>query len=439
MNKQTYRLLCLGLALSLPLAMTGCSEKTPNPPKDNTPTSGISMNLMANIPDSSSHSHPPVDITEEKPVTALSDFGVRLLQQTIFHEDLDSSAQPPKNTLISPLSVISVLGMTANGAEGNTKSQMEEVFGLTTGEVNSYLSAYIDNLAADEKGKLSLANAIWFKDDADFTVREDFLKTNGQWYGADIYQAPFDAATCKTINGWVKEQTDGMIENILDQIPPEAVMYLVNALAFEGQWETVYNENAIRDGVFVTEDGKEQKSKMMYSEEHAYLRDENATGYLKYYAGKNYAFAVLLPNDGVKLHEYINTLSGKKLQMILAGASNETVKTSLPKFTADYDVEMSNILMALGIKDAFDEDKADFSQMGTVTDGNLAISRVLHKTHITVDEAGTKAGAATVVEVNKEAAMIEEKSVYLDHPFLYMIIDTKANLPIFMGTVETLE
>ena len=177
----------------------------------------------------------------------------------------------------------------------------------------------------------------------------------------------------------------------------------------------------------------------MYSEENIYLEDENATGYMKYYDGKNYAFVVLLPNRGIKLHEYINTLTGEKLQTILTNASDELIKTSLPKFTSDYDVEMSNILIALGMKDAFDEDKADFSSLGTITDNNISISRVLHKTHIAVDEAGTKAGAATAVEMQEKAAMIEQKSVYLDRPFLYMIIDTKANLPIFMGTVETLE
>ncbi|MCI8335996.1 MAG: serine protease [Peptococcaceae bacterium] len=438
MMKQKHKLLCLGLALSLPLAMAGCGEKTPNPQEDDGHPSGISVNLMENITDSSSHSHPPVDITEEKPVTALSDFGVKLLQQTIFHEDLDSSSQPPKNTLISPLSIMSALGMTANGAAGDTKSQMEEVFGLSVGELNGYLSAYIGGLPADEKGKLSLANAIWFKDDEDFTVNEDFLKTNGEWYGAEIYKAPFNDATCKTINGWVKNQTDGMIENILDNIPENAIMYLVNALAFDGKWEQVYHESDIHDGVFTTENGTEQKSKMMYSEEYTYLEDENATGYVKYYDGKNYAFAVLLPNRDVKLHEYINTLTGEKLQTILTNASDELIKTSLPKFTADYDVEMSNILVALGMKDAFDEDRADFSALGSA-DGNLAISRVLHKTHIAVDEAGTKAGAATAVEIMEKAAMIEQKSVYLDRPFLYMIIDTKANLPIFIGTVETLE
>ena len=434
MMKQKHKLLYLGLALSLPLAMAGCGEKTPNPQE----AQGISVNLMENIPDSSSHSHPPIDITEEKPVTALSDFGVKLLQQTIFHEELDSSSQPPKNTLISPLSIMSALGMTANGAAGDTKNQMEAAFGLSIGDLNGYLSAYIGSLPADEKGKIALANGIWFKDDEGFTVKEDFLKINGEWYGAEIYKAPFNDTTCKTINSWVKNNTDGMIENILNNIPENAIMYLVNALAFDGKWEQVYHESDIHDGVFLTENGTEQKSKMMYSEEHIYLEDENATGYVKYYDGKNYAFAVLLPNRGVGLHEYINTLTGDKLQSILTNASDELIKTSLPKFTTDYDVEMSNILVALGIKDAFDEDRADFSALGNA-DGNLSISRVLHKTHIAVDEAGTKAGAATAVEIMEKSAMIEQKSVYLDRPFLYMIIDTKANLPIFMGTVETLE
>ena len=154
---------------------------------------------------------------------AVADFAVRLLR---------ASNKTGENTLISPLSVLCALAMTANGAKGETLEQMEKVLGMTTEELNLYLYSYMNSLPQGERYKLSLANSIWFTDHERFEVNQDFLQTNADYYGADIYKALFNNSTLKDINDWVKERTDDMIPNILDEIPDEAVMYLVNALAF---------------------------------------------------------------------------------------------------------------------------------------------------------------------------------------------------------------
>ena len=358
----------------------------------------------------------------------IADFAIRLFK---------ASEESGKNTLISPLSVLCALAMTANGAEEETLAQMEEVLGMTTEELNLYLYSYMQNLPQGEKYKLSLANSIWFTEDERFTVNHDFLQTNANYYGADIYKAPFDKQTLKDINNWVKQNTDEMIPEILDQIPSEAIMYLVNALAFEAEWSEIYEKHQVKDGEFTKEDGTKQDVKFMYGSEGTYLEDEKATGFMKRYKGGKYAFVAMLPNEGVSVSEYIASLDGESLNALLANPQYATVHTSIPKFETEYKVEMSEILKSMGMTEAFDMYNADFEALGTSTGGNIYISRVLHKTFISVGEKGTKAGAATVVEMKDGAAAepTEPKEVYLDRPFVYMLVDCENNIPFFIGTM----
>ena len=377
---------------------------------------GVTPNSVTALTDLSSES---VDAT---------DFAIRLFKQT--NED-------GKNTLISPLSVLCALAMTANGAEGETREQMEAVLGMSVEELNLYLYSYINSLPQGEKYKLSVANSIWFTDDDRFTVNQDFLQTNADYYGADIYKTPFDKQTLKDINNWVKNETDNMIPKVLEDIPDAAIMYLINALAFEAEWTEIYEKNQVRDKTFTKEDGTKQDVELMYSTEGKYLEDENATGFVKYYKERKYAFVALLPNEGVTVSEYVNSLDGASLAALLANAESRSVETAIPKFESEYDIEMSSILEAMGMSNAFNVTFADFTGIGDSTEGGIYISKVIHKTYIQVGEKGTKAGAVTAIEMNDGSAgpPDEIKQVYLDRPFVYMLIDCETNTPFFIGTV----
>jgi serpin B len=140
---------------------------------------------------------------------AVADFAVKLFQNSMGSDE---------NTLISPISVLCALAMTANGAKGETLAQMEGAFGLTLPEVNNYLHAYLESLPSGGRYKVSAANSIWVKNDGKLTVEREFLQTNADYYGASIYKAAFDHATLREINAWVSDNTDGMIEQILDDI-----------------------------------------------------------------------------------------------------------------------------------------------------------------------------------------------------------------------------
>ena len=360
-----------------------------------------------------------------------SGLALRLLRQEI--ETGES------NILLSPLSILYALSMTANGAKGETLAQMEQVLGLSVESLNAYLLAHRKALPDEKKCRVSLANSIWFKDDDSLAVEESFLKTNAAWYDADLYQLPFNSAACKAINNWVNKETGGMISEILQEISPDASMYLINALAFEAEWQTIYQEASIRDGVFTTEAGQQQTVSMMYSKEFRYLETGTATGFLKYYDGKNCAFAALLPKEGISLRSCIDSLTGEQLHDLLAHPETVEVRAAIPKFESTYETDLSDTLEALGMTDAFDGQLADFSGIGSSTEGNLTISQILHKTRIVVDEKGTKAGATTAVVVEPTEAPSDPKEVLLDHPFLYLLIDCQEQLPIFIGTVTTLE
>jgi serpin B len=267
------------------------------------------------------------------------------------------------------------------------------------------------------------------------------LQKNADYYGAEIYKTPFNNQTKRDINSWVYKNTDGMRPKILDQIPDSAIMYLINTLAFEAEWPEYYKKEQVRSGVFTKESGEEQDAKLMYSTEGTYLSDDNATGFIKYYSDRKYAFAALLPNEGIAVSDYIASLDGEKLSTMLANPTYTTVKTAIPKFKTEYEVEMSKILSDMGMPTAFDVTFADFSRLGSYDELNIYIGRVLHKTYIEVAEKGTKAGAVTVVEMKAGSAAPsdEPKVVYLDRPFVYMIIDCENNIPLFIGTMTDIE
>lgn len=414
MKKTRISLVIISLLLVCAMAvnLTGCTMEVQA--KDL--MEGITPNTVNALDDLSSQN---ADVT---------DFAIRLFK---------ASNESGNNTLISPLSVLCALAMTANGAEEETLQQMEEVLGMTNEDLNLYLYSYMKNLPQGDKYKLSLANSIWFTEDERFTVNQDFLQTNADYYGADIYKAPFNEQTKKDINNWVKQNTDEMIPEILDRVPVDAIMYLVNALAFETEWSAIYKKDQVREGVFTKEDNTKQNVDFMYGSEGTYLEDENAAGFMKHYKGGKYAFVAMLPDEGVSISDYIASLTGESVNALLTNPQHTTVYTAIPKFETEYSVEMSEILKDMGMPKAFDPNNAEFEGLGTSSAGNIFISRVLHKTFISVGEKGTKAGAATVVEMADGAAAEpqEPKEVYLDRPFVYMLIDCENNIPFFIGTM----
>ena len=362
---------------------------------------------------------------QEETWAGMYDFSVKLLQTTCDRED---------NTLVSPMSVLSALAMTANGAQGETRTQMEEILGGSVEQLNGALAG----LGQENDSPLYLANSIWFAEGGRITPDPDFLQVNADYYRAGVFEAPFDQTTVTDINRWVKEHTHGMVEEILKEIPRDTVMYLINALAFEGEWENPYENSDVWQQAFTNQEGKVQQVSMMHSEEQFYLRDDQTQGFMKYYQGGRYAFVALLPDKEISILDYVEGLDGQQLKELLEDPTSVPVAATMPKFESEMEVDLREVLKEMGMDLPFDSAQADFTGLGTSPEGNLYINEVLHKAFIEVEEKGTRGGAATVVGMNSEGAPEEPEEqmvVTLDRPFVYLVVDTSSMLPVFMGTV----
>lgn len=404
------------LLLALMLLSSGCGSAPPAPEEPaGSLMEGITARteLPAPDPEAQAEGH-----------AAARDFSAALLRAELAEGE---------NTLLAPLSVFCALAMTANGAAGETRAEMEAVLGLPADRLNPYLRWYMDSLPQGEFHQLQLANALWLTDDSRFTVRPDFLQANADWYGAEIFRTSLDEAACREINAWVSEHTRGMVDGLLDEIPPDAVLYLLNALAFDGKWSEPYAEGQIRPGQFTCRDGQVREAELMWSTESRYLEDEGARGFLKTYQGGRFAFAALLPEGDV--WDYAASLTGERLERILSGVRDEPVAAALPRFESARSADLAQTLSDMGMPGAFGP-RADFSGMGSSEAGGLFISRVLHRAYLAADERGTRAGAATAVEM-KDGGEIPapQEQVVLDRPFLYLLVDCKTNLPLLMGVL----
>lgn len=345
-----------------------------------------------------------------------------------------------KNSLISPLSIYLALSMTANGAGGNTLKEFENILGnynLTLDDINKNSCSLSSSLTGGSSGKFNIANSIWYRQDGSLNVSKDFLQSDANYYSASAYKADFNSKqTVDDINNWVKSNTGGLIDKIVEKIDPDTMMYLFNTLYFENEWQDKYTADDVRDGQFNLDDESSVTTKFMYSEESEYLKDASAQGFMKPYKDDKYSFLALLPNEGIDVDSYASSLTGEKLLSLIKNKTGAAVNAGLPKFKAAYTKDLVDPLKAMGLSDCFDGNKADFKKMGSAGDENLYIGDVLHKTFIQVDELGTKAGAVTSVEMKATCAPVETVNLVLDRPFVYAIIDNETNLPIFIGTMH---
>ena len=319
---------------------------------------------------------------------SVNTFGVSMFKQSLG----DAGGE---NLLVSPISVLYAMSMCANGAEGETKHEM--------------LAALINGSYTGP-------------------LEDGMRETPGE---GDI----FDESARKEINKWIEDNTKGLIKDMLKEMDENAIMYLINALGFEAEWLSPYEDYQVQDETFHGENG-DSTVPFMHSQEWGYLKDDLATGFIKPYAGWDYAFVGLLPNEGVSVDEYIASLTGEDLYKMLTEYSQEDVIVSIPQFENESAMSLVETFMKMGVKDAFNIDAADFTKLGTYEDRNIKIGDILHNTYIKVDQNGTKAGAATVVEMVAEGAFFEPeppKEVHLDRPFVYMIIDANQNIPLFIG------
>ncbi len=415
MKRQLKRMIA---ALILPtLLLTSCGKDVDSMPK-NAPT--------------------PRFIPQSEGIPASDDFteNVTNFSEALFRLSLEKG----KNLVLSPLSVTYALSMTANGASGDTLAEFDSLNGgIDVNKMNEYLCALTRRMAETKDSTVEIGNSVWANKQS-FTVNEAFRETVLAYYGAEAAALDFSKKeSAHTINKWVSDKTDGMIDKAVDEIDPMTAMILINTILFDGKWEVPYGEYDIVNRSFHGYTAENDDVKFLNSTEHSYFEVENGVGFSKPYKD-GYKFVAILPNEGMDVYDFARELDIADT-LSIADKSFEKVICQIPKFEYGVEVDLNEILKAMGLKRAFSSADAELEGLGTSDIGSLYISKVLQKAKIKLDEDGTKAAAMTGVFVyaTSAAPVTQPKRITLDRPFFYMIVDDSTDLPLFMGVLADLE
>lgn len=379
---------------------------------------------------------------------ALASFGLELLKQArgVSAEKAMASEvdHVPFSTLVSPFSVAMALSMAANGADGNTLVQFEDVLGggVDMEEINAAWAQLTgDYHALGGSTKCSIANSLWV--DLEGGIYEDFAAKCQGGYGAELYRANLSVPRIvDDVNAWVSEHTNKMIPRIIDQpFDENTALLLVNTLYLKNRWALEFDPLCTREMDFHRAGGFASLTEYLqhFDTELSYLSGEGAQGAVLPYDDGRLAFFALLPDaDYPSFGDWFNTLEGDKLvQLINSRKDAMFLRLALPKFMAEWKGNLEDILPLLGLEDAFIPGAANFSKMGDNPEGYY-ISQVIHATKIEVNEKGTEAAAATAVPMAPTASLPPEEGItlVLDRPFLYGIVDLQTGIPLFLGTYE---
>lgn len=342
--------------------------------------------------------------------------------------------QSGKNNVISPASAFYVLAMSANGAYGNTRSQLVDALcGTDLDRLNEFMLEYNALYGENTMYDTRLSGALWY--DSDINVDKAFLQKNFYYYGMEAYKTVMQEKTAlNSINGWISEKTDGIITNMLDSIDPEADMLITGTVYFEAHWG---ESLTLLEGKhnFNTADGSVKKVEMMIGEGSKYLENSFCYGFAYDYTEK-YRFIALLPQNGYEINDLINRLDANTYYDLLNDSQITKTSFLMPKFEHSTEYNLTDALLSIGIKDALDSKKADFSRM---SDSDLYISNVIQNVTVSVHEKGTLSAGSTIITAPIERPDNVSKYVALDTPFLYLIVDNTTDLPIIIGTVEDFE
>lgn len=363
-------------------------------------------------------------------VTAHTRFGLKLFWQ-LWQQG------GAKNTLISPSSVALALGMTYNGASGTTQQAIAAALALEDmsledlNQANAGLMAALEN--ADPAVKLAIANSLWGQQD--FSFNADFLQRNQEFYDAEITTLDFSSADAVArINAWVNDRTGGKIPTIVDQIDPNLVLFLINAVYFKGSWTRAFDATATIDRPFDRLDGTTKQQPMMVQQgQYRYAEADRFQAISLPYGNKRFSLYIFLPRPESSLSEFQSALTPENWETWMTQFALRSGSIEIPRFTFEYSHSLNDALEAMGMAVAFSE-AADFAHLSATS---TAISEVQHKTFIEVNEAGTEAAAVTSVGIRALSARPVESpfEMRVDRPFFLAIRDDQTGTLLFLGLV----
>ncbi|MBF6598084.1 MAG: serpin family protein [Fermentimonas sp.] len=373
--------------------------------------------------------------SEKEMVSSDQSFAFKFLANVYAEE----SADEDKSFMISPLSLSMALAMTMNGAEGETKSAMQETLnlnGYTSDEINNYYKKLREALlATDPSTQLSIANSIWTNQNV--VIKDEFVKKNREFFNSTIHSVNFsDSKTADLINSWASDNTNGLIKKVIETTKPEDLMYLLNAIYFKGIWISEFNKNNTHKKPFILEDGSTVNVDMMsQTDKFNYKYDENLQLVELPYGNGAFSMLVLLPKEEKNLLDIAGTLSNSGYWTKLkSGLQEHEVELYIPKFKTEYSKKLNNLLTNMGMGLAF-TNNANFSGMSDIP---AKIDFVKQDTYISVDEVGTEAAAVTTVGMVITSMPSQPQKVVFNanKPFIYVIQENSTGSILFMGIVK---
>lgn len=385
--------------------------------------------LMRGVhPSATAHTLEPDDAFRQ----AVAELGMRLQQQAF------RQAEQEGNRLLSPVSLYMTLAVLANGAQGETRAQMDALLGGLPQETrNAMCARLLADWPVEQDGRVSLANSLWIRRCEGLQISPAFLQTNADYFGAAAYRADFaDERTLQDMHNWIRYHTDGMIRQGPQKLDQDDMLFVMNTVLFDMRWEAPYEKKDIAPATFTRADGGTVTVDFLSSRESGFLCTDTVTGFVKPYKGGKYSFVGLLPEEGLTLEQAADSLDGDGWLAMLRDRGG-AVDVRMPCFSFDCALDMKELLRSLGMANAFDENKADFSALGSVQGASLFLDEVQQKTHLELNAHGTKAAALTWGGADSNAAPPDEIPVVnLNRPFLFAIVETDSGLPLFLGSVS---
>lgn len=342
-----------------------------------------------------------------------------------------------ENTFISPTSIAVCLQMARQGADGETRDEMDEAMHLAGIDVPKSNRALLNELGGREGVKLNIANSMW-ADPQRLNLNQEYADEIIDYFDSEARIADFsDPKTLAAVNGWISDKTEQMIPKMLDSINRNDVMFLINAIYFKGDWTTPFKTENTTEQDWHNADGTTRKMPLM--KRSARIRYREADGHqiakLPYGADKQSSMLIVLPKDTESMDDLIDGLTPEKVADWNKSIRKRQGTLRLPRFEMKYKKTLNKSLQGLGIKTAFQLGKADFTRMGESPLGPLFIGRVLHESRVVVNEEGTEAAAATIVGMTAGGPPPKPFSMTCDRPFLFFIMDEPTDAVLFMGTV----
>ena len=339
-----------------------------------------------------------------------------------------------ENYMISPVSLSLALGMAYNGAANNTKSAFENTLNYASflpEEINTINQEIITNLSDNSVGSLfEIANSIWIKNS--FPVKDDFININKKYYNAEVAKLDFaDANSVNIINNWVADKTYQKIPKIINSISNNDVLFLINAIYFKSDWKYTFKEEDTKELPFYGENTTKNVETMYLNADLDFYENEDLLAIKLPYKNDKYAMTILLPKEGKNTQDISNLLNTTNWENWNTNFSKKTIQLEMPKFTFSYEKTLNKPLKDLGLENAFTT-SADFSNISNLP---IAISYVLQKTFIEVNEKGTEAAAVTSVGFVNLSLSPNQNKVALNKPFLFAITEKETNSICFMGKI----